>query len=641
MRRFLPTAVLAVTALCALAPTAFAATRKPTITSFSPAQVPVNGILVLKGKNFVSGSSHNRIFFSRATDGKTVRARPRKASKTRLEVVVPAALMQFLASDASGAKKATRFQLSVFTRVSGPKTKRSKSPMILPAGSTPVPAGGDGGNTPTATAADCDGDGNPNTTDPDDDNDLLPDAVEAKVGTDPCRADTDGDKIGDGYEYYSALDLNSAAVPYPAARPFPNPLDAGDADTDFDRDGLTDIEEYQAWVMYGNHVLPLNYSAGKAFSAGATKDGNRDADGDGLSNGTELAKAQTDDFNPKRMEATVPGLIQLDWLNADTDGDTINDGADDNDHDGLSNTEEITAGDDGRTTDPEDPTSGSPDCDADGIPNSADSDDDNDGLPDTLEQARKLSQCNKDTDGDGVEDGYEYYSALDLNGNALPYPGKRPYPNALDGGDAGKDFDGDGMTNAEEFGAWNLYGGRALPTALGQSFAYSDGNQRSTAPDGVGAKDLDNNGRITDDEKDADGDGLPNWAEMAKGDTAYPVGSGCAFSPTTGPTTTHYGNAFTDCGAGPMPNGQTFGDIVNTTTTGAAAPPFDATNHLNYLDPDSDGDGINDGADDLDFDDVTNLEEITAGADGWYSAPVDPCDPNEDSRTCPIHPSHT
>src|SRR3954453_14628014 len=160
MRRFLPTAALAVIALCALASAAFAATPKPTITSFSPAQVPVNGILVLKGKNFVSGSSHNRIFFSRATDGKTVRARPRKASKTRLEVVVPAALMQFLASDASGAKKATRFQLSVFTRVSGPKTKRSKSPMILPAGSTPIPAGG-GGSMPTATAADCDGDGNP------------------------------------------------------------------------------------------------------------------------------------------------------------------------------------------------------------------------------------------------------------------------------------------------------------------------------------------------------------------------------------------------------------------------------------------------------------------------------------------------
>jgi len=338
------------------------------------------------------------------------------------------------------------------------------------------------------------------------------------------------------------------------------------------------------------------------------------------------------------MRDKVPGLIQLDWLAADSDGDAINDGADDNDHDGLSNLEEITLGDDGHTTDPEDPTSGSTDCDADGIPNSADSDDDNDGLPDTLEQTRKLSQCNNDTDGDGVGDGFEYYSALDLNGNALPYPGKKPYPNALDGNDAISDYDGDGMTNAEEFAAWNLYGGGVLPGAAGQSFPHSDGNQRSTAPNGPGAMDLDNNGRISDDEKDPDGDGLPNWAEMAKGDAV--AGSGCTFVPTTGPTTTHYGNAFTDCGAGPMPNGQTFGDIINKTTAGAAAPPFDATNHLDYLDPDSDGDGVSDGADDLDYDDVSNLEEITAGVDGYYSAPVDPCDPNEDSRICPIHPSH-
>ena len=129
--------------------------------------------------------------------------------------------------------------------------------------------------------------------------------------------------------------------------------------------------------------------------------------------------------------------------------------------------------------------------------------------------------------------------------------------------------------------------------------------------------------------------------EMAKGDPGYVPGSGCDFTPTTGPTLTHYLNAFTDCGAGPMPNGQTFGDIIDTTTTGGAAPPFDATNHLDYLDADSDGDGITDGVDDLDYDDVSNIEEITAGVDGWFSAPVDPCDPNEDSRSCPIHPSHT
>jgi hypothetical protein len=640
MRRLLSLSILAVTAVAAMAASAFAATPRPVVTSFSPAQVAVNGVLVLKGKNFGAGVTKNRVFFYRASDGKAVRTRPRKATKTRMEVVVPAAITKFLADNGRGGKKATRFQILIFTKVAGPKTAKSRSPIILPAGAVPAPTGG--GLPPGATAADCDGDGTPNTTDTDDDNDLISDDVEAKIGTDPCKADTDGDGIQDGFEYFSALDLNGSNLPYPGTKPFPNPLDGSDAAKDFDRDGLTDSEEFAAWMKFGGHSLPLNYSAGNA-NTGGTADGNDDADGDGLTNKQELAKDPADPFNPGR-KADVPGLLQLDWLNADTDGDTINDGADDQDHDGLSNIEEITKGDDGRVTDPEDPASGSPDCDADGIPNGSDSDDDNDGLPDTLETSVGLSQCNKDTDGDGVEDGFEFYSARDLNGNAVPYAGKRPFPNALDGGDAGKDYDGDGMTNAEEFAAWNLYGGRVLPAASGQSFPYSDGNQTSPAPGGPGAMDLDNNTRITDDEKDADGDRLPNWVELAKGDAAYPAGSPCAFTPSTGPAGT-YSNAFTDCGLGPVPNGNTFGNVVTPTTAAGTPPPaYLVTTTLSYLDPDTDGDGIDDGADDNDFDGLSNLEEITGTSSGpyagMYTEPQDPCDPNTDARTCPIHPSH-
>jgi len=76
------------------------------------------------------------------------------------------------------------------------------------------------------------------------------------------------------------------------------------------------------------------------------------------------------------------------------------------------------------------------DCDADGIPDSADGDDDNDKLTDALELAIKTQPCAKDSDGDGNEDAFEYHSALDLNtptgSPPLPYPGKRPYPNPLD-----------------------------------------------------------------------------------------------------------------------------------------------------------------------------------------------------------------
>ena len=65
-----------------------------------------------------------------------------------------------------------------------------------------------------------------------------------------------------------------------------------------------------------------------------------------------------------------------------------------------------------------------------------------------------LDPCKKDTDGDGIEDGWEYWSAKDLNAEAVPFPGKKPYPNPLDGGDTGVDFDGDSLTSKEEFNAW-------------------------------------------------------------------------------------------------------------------------------------------------------------------------------------------
>ena len=41
----------------------------------------------------------------------------------------------------------------------------------------------------------------------------------------------------------------------------------------------------------------------------------------------------------------------------------------------------------------------------------------------------------EDTDGDSMTDGWEYYAAKDLNVKAVPYPGKRPFPNPLDPSD--------------------------------------------------------------------------------------------------------------------------------------------------------------------------------------------------------------
>ena len=38
-----------------------------------------------------------------------------------------------------------------------------------------------------------------------------------------------------------------------------------------------------------------------------------------------------------------------------------------------------------------------------------------------------------------MSDGWEYWSAKDLNLKAVPFPGKRPFPNALDPSDGAPD----------------------------------------------------------------------------------------------------------------------------------------------------------------------------------------------------------
>ncbi len=75
-----------------------------------------------------------------------------------------------------------------------------------------------------------------------------------------------------------------------------------------------------------------------------------------------------------------------------------------------------------------------------------DADHDNDLLANSLELAIGTDPCLADTDKDQMSDGWEYYAAKDLNIKAAPYPGERPYPNALDpsdGGGAGREVQPD------------------------------------------------------------------------------------------------------------------------------------------------------------------------------------------------------
>jgi hypothetical protein len=236
------------------------------------------------------------------------------------------------------------------------------------------------------------------------------------------------------------------------------------------------------------------------------------------------------------------------------------------------------------TTDPGDTGPARPggDCDEDGVPNSAETDMDNDLLSNDDEVTLALDKCSSDTDLDGVGDGYEWQSALDLNRTVLfgtrpptPYPGKRPYPNPLFA-DADVDYDGEGLALGQEHSLWVRTGDHTL------NLNYSDGLQTSVptpAPSDPLLQQLDTasgadhfgDGQLDDAERDADNDGLSNWdeangrmtqdwwtGEYKKTEKVYPL---------------------------------TYGGV-------------------SMVDPDSDGDGVLDGADDQDHDGLSNQFEV-------------------------------
>jgi hypothetical protein len=629
----------------------------PLITSVSPKKLGVGDVMTVTGKNFRKGKSQNTVVFKR-DGGRAVFVKAPDATTTKIGVTVPAKLLPFLKRK-NKKPTYTRFRIRVLAAKFAKKfTTASKSPLIGP---TAIGGG---------TKDDCDGDHIPNSKDPDDDNDLLPDTLEATLGTDTCRRDTDGDGMSDGWEYYSALDLNGSAKPAPIAKPYPNPLYAKDADVDSDGDGLTNAEEYAAWATFGQNKVPLNYSGGNVASAGRgapppgtaymdrdhngfLSDFERDADGDGIPNMDESRAAAENDktvfrltrpapatftdfglFTPEYLGAAekatndpkrcaginqvpfycvddtidVQKVDTLDWLSADSDGDSIRDDQDDVDHDGISNIDEYlrevnSAAKDRRygQLDGCYPNADSPSCllgnediDGDGIPNRYDTDDDGDGLPDTLELALGTDSLQADTDGDGVSDGFEYWSALDLNGAAHPFPGKAPYPNALDGSDANLDFDGDGLTLLMEYQAWN-YSGRPQP------LNYSDGNPHTG---GSASRDGD---------KDVDGDGLTNFEE------------------TTGPMRIAWWTAKYDGQSGPK-----------------ETPYPDAARRFaepSFIDPDTDGDGILDGNDDQDHDGYPNWFEASRPSDWFtqyasttYPWPATPGRTNPLARVNPFNP---
>jgi len=161
----------------------------------------------------------------------------------------------------------------------------------------------------------------------------------------------------------------------------------------------------------------------------------------------------------------------------------------------------------------------------------------------------------------------------------------------------------------EEYVLWQRTGG-TLP------LSYSDGDQDSTGtanpadttpaasvPNGPALDRLSADGELTDDEKDADADGLTNWEES-------------------------HGPMLIDWWGSAYPGESQFEGKPG------AAPLYETS----FVEQDSDGDGNADGTDDQDHDGWSNLDELSRARSGAWVHMYNPCLPNPESRVCTLHP---
>ncbi len=215
------------------------------------------------------------------------------------------------------------------------------------------------------------------------------------------------------------------------------------------------------------------------------------------------------------------------------------------------------------------------DKDGDGVPNHFDIDGDNDGIPDVIEAG------GVDTNGDGILDNF---SDSDADGLATTID-ITPTGGILGSGNGltAPDFDGDGIPNNLDLD--------------------SDGDGISDLRE-AGLPDADNNG-LVDGFVDADGDGLANSIDPKNGHSGAsdPAGPGTASTQTP---------ADTDA------NGRYNGSPTTDNT--------DSDARYNFLDADSDNDGITDNVEaqsttlyvlpitaDTDLDGLANVYEGTTG----------------------------
>ncbi|MDJ1505899.1 lectin-like domain-containing protein [Xanthocytophaga agilis] len=460
---------------------------------------------------------------------------------------------------------------------------------------------------------DKDLDGIPNHWDLDSDNDGIADVIEAG-GTDPDgngligNGATITDTDGDGLSNIVDTDNGGTALAN---------LDSdGDGlrnflDRDSDNDGITDTREVAGTDANGDGVI----------------DGFADANGDGFNDATvasplTLPDTDGDGFrNYLDLDSDNDGIADIvENGQPDTDNNGRIDGFADADNDGLANVVDPFNGttSTGIVVNLINSDAGSEPVGAI-LPDYLDRDSDNDGITDAREAAGTASS---DANGDGIIDSFG-------SGNTNGWANTRPsYASLLDTDGDGlrnyrdRDSDNDGITDAREF------------NATGSLDADGDGIVAVTITDANG--DGLNDGSVTATlPLNSDGDSVPNYIDLDSDNDgiADVVEVGYADANNDGRvdfTGTFASNDTDGDGLITVADPSTGGTATVLINTDSASEPAGAI-LPNYIDRDSDNDGITDtreaGGADTDGNGVIgntagSTAIVDANGDGWNDTPI-------------------
>ena len=467
----------------------------------------------------------------------------------------------------------------------------------------------DNGGT-AITPVNTDGTDNPDYLDDDSDNDGFPDATEAHDPDGdgaanapfPTGTDADGDGLDDGYDTVVGPAPNNSTGTNAAMQNSDGDDNRDWRDADDDNDGVDSATEGNADTDLDGRADRLDIDAdGDGIvdniefqgETGYIAPSGNDTDGDGLDDaydpdngGTTLTPVNTD------------GADTADYLDTDSDNDTVPDAVEGHDanFDGVADATPAGADADNDGLDDAfdtvvvpaagNPTgSNAPLQNTDGADNRdwRDTDDDEDGTDTAAEDTNANGDPrDDDADGDGRPDYLDLNSLVDTDGDGLP-----------DNVDA--DSDGDGVLDVDE-------GNGTDPSAD----TDGDGVPDFQDPDAPGF--VDGNADGVDDRFDADGDGLPNHLDVDADNDGVPDnieaqgGAG-----TTPPSGTDADNDGIDDAYDPDQGGTA---ITPSNSDGADSPDF--------LDDDSDNDGVPDAveANDADMDGVADTTPAGTDADG-------------------------